>query len=101
MILVITVVFFSKSTYRFEHKSMSECTLRAELSYSSKEEKERLQKSCHFFEVAAVQISGLVTPVLCRQTGFLQRTLILCTAQVNRKSKLSCCQRVRALVVRV
>ena len=42
MILVITVVFFLKSTYRFEHKSMSECTLRAELPNSFKEEKERL-----------------------------------------------------------
>ena len=62
-------------------------------------ERETLQKSCHFFEVTAVQISGLVTPVLCRQTGFLQRMLIF--VQVNRKSKLSCCQRVRVLVVRL
>ena len=47
-------------------------------------DRETLQKSCHFFEVAAVQISGLVTPVLCRQTGFLQRTNYF--VQVNRRS---------------
>ena len=33
-------------------------------------ERETLRKSCRFFEVAAVQISGLVILVLCRQTGF-------------------------------
>ena len=31
-----------------------------------------------FFEVAAVQISGLVTPVFCRQTGFYSARIIFC-----------------------
>ena len=39
-------------------------------------ERETLRKSCHFFEVAAVHISGLVTPVLCRQTGFHSTRII-------------------------
>ena len=41
-------------------------------------ERETLRKSCHFFEVAAVQISGLVTPVFCRQTGFYSARIIFC-----------------------
>ena len=47
---------------------------------SSKEgaERETLRKSCHFFEVAAVQISGLVTPVFCHQTGFYSARIIFC-----------------------
>ena len=45
---------------------------RASLNSSKKEEKERLElrKSCHFFEVAAVQISGLDTLALFCQTSF-------------------------------
>ena len=39
---------------------------------------ETLRKSCHFFEAAAVQISGLATLVLCRQTGFYSARIIFC-----------------------
>ena len=41
-------------------------------------ERETLRKSFHFFEVAAVQISGLVTPVFYRQTGFYSARIIFC-----------------------
>ena len=53
---------------------------RASLNSSMQEgaERETLRKSCHFFEVAAVQISGLVTPVFCRQTGFYSARIIFC-----------------------
>ena len=51
---------------------------RASLNSSKKEQKERLRKSCHFFEVAAVQIFGLVTPVFCCQTGFYSARIIFC-----------------------
>ena len=60
---------------------------RASLNSSKKEEKERLRKSCHFFEVAAVHISGLVTPVLCRQTGFTVHVLFLLVNRMSRQSR--------------
>ena len=53
---------------------------RASLNSSMQEgaERETLRKSCHFFEIAAGQISGLVTPVFCRQTGFYSARIIFC-----------------------
>ena len=62
-------------------------------------ETERLRKSCHFFEDAAVQISWQVTPVLCRQTGFYSARIIFFVGKP--KVKTEPLLKVRALVVRV
>ena len=50
-------------------------------------ERETLRKSCHFFEVTAVQISGLVTPVFCRQTGFYSVRIIFWTEPLLKNAR--------------
>ena len=83
-------LFFVKSQYKLDAKGKAEKkweplaayhpASRDSLNSSMLEgaERETLRKSCHFFEVTAVQISGLVTPVFCRQTGFYSGRIIFC-----------------------
>ena len=100
MIVVITVDFFSKSIYRFEHRSIEwvHPPSRAPLLLQGGE-RETAEIVSFLWSRRSPDFWTSHSGFMSSNRFFLQRTHYF--VQVNRRSKLSRCQRVRALVVRM